>query len=77
MYFTTILSNSTEHIRCTGAIIRKSDLTIFYLKDEFINKIPAYEITINEVGNYLSLYEIHFNEVTFTLNCNKSKILTL
>lgn len=75
--FTTIPSNSTEHIRCTGAIIKKSDLTIFDLKDEFISKIPDYEVTINEVGNYLSLYEIHFNEVTVILDYNQSKILTL
>ncbi|MEW9079982.1 hypothetical protein [Terrisporobacter glycolicus] len=44
--FTTIPSNSTEHIRCNGAVIQKSNLTIFDLKDEFIEKIPDYEVTI-------------------------------
>lgn len=44
--FTTIPSNSTEHIRCSGAVIQKSNLTIFDLKDEFIEKIPDYEVTI-------------------------------
>lgn len=75
--FTTIPSNSTEHIRCSGAVIQKSNLTIFDLRDEFIEKIPDYEVTINEVGSYLSLYEIHFNEAMVTLDYNQSQVITL
>lgn len=75
--FTTIPSNGTEHIRGRNAIIQKSNLTIFNLKDEFIKKIPDYEMTINEVGDQLSLYEIHFKEATVTLNYTESATITL
>lgn len=75
--FTTIPSNSTEHIRCSGAVVKKSNLTIFDLKDEFIKKIHDYEVTINEVGDYLSLYEIHFKEATVTLDYNQSEVINL
>lgn len=75
--FTTIPHTGNEHVRVNNATIQKSHLTIFDLKDEFIKKIPDYEITINEVGTYLSLYEILFNEATVTLDYNQSKIITL
>lgn len=34
-------------------------------------------MTITEVGNYLSLYEIHFNKATVTLDYNQSEVITL
>ena len=75
--FTTIPSSGTEHVRADKAIIQKSNLTIFDLKDEFIKKIPDYEMTINEVGNQLSLYEIHFKEATVTLDYTESTTIAL
>ncbi|MBD5643889.1 pyridoxamine 5'-phosphate oxidase family protein [Clostridium botulinum] len=75
--FTTIPHAGNEHVRVNNATIQKSHLTIFDLKDEFIKKIPDYEITINEVGNYLSLYEILFNKATVTLDYNQSNTITL
>lgn len=75
--FTTIPSNGIEHVRINKANIKKSDLTIFDLKDGFIKKIPDYENTITEVGEYLSLYEIHFNQATVTLDYNQSCTITL
>ncbi len=75
--FTTIPSNGNEHVRVNKAIIQKSDLTIFDLKNEFIKKIPDYEMTIEEVGNQLSLYEIHFKQATVTLDYTQSDIITL
>jgi len=75
--FTTIPSSGTEHIRVDKANIQKSNLTIFDLKDEFIKKIPDYEMTINEVGNQLSLYEIHFKEATVTLDYTESATIAL
>lgn len=74
---TTIPSNGTEHIRVRNVIIQKSNLIIFNLKDEFIKKIPDYKMTINEVGDQLSLYEIHFKEATVTLNYTESATITL
>lgn len=75
--FTTIPSNGNEHVRVSNGMVQKSNLTIFDLKDEFINKIPDYQATINEVGQFLSLYEIHFNEATITLDYNESSTITL
>ncbi|WP_409069422.1 pyridoxamine 5'-phosphate oxidase family protein [Clostridium sp. FAM 1755] len=75
--FTTIPHAGNEHVRVTNATIQKSHLTIFDLKNEFIKKIPDYEITINEVGNQLSLYEILFNKATVTLDYNQSNTITL
>ncbi|MBB6713269.1 pyridoxamine 5'-phosphate oxidase family protein [Clostridium gasigenes] len=75
--FTTIPSNGNEHVRVNKALIQKSNLTIFDLKNDFIKKIPDYEITINEVGNQLSLYEIHFNQAIVTLDYTQSDIITL
>ncbi|ENK1243824.1 pyridoxamine 5'-phosphate oxidase family protein [Clostridium botulinum] len=75
--FTTIPHVGNEHVRVNNATIQKSHLTIFDLKDGFIKKIPDYEITINEVGNQLSLYEILFNKATVTLDYNQSSTITL
>lgn len=75
--FTTIPSTGTEHVRVNNAIINKSNLTIFDLKDEFIKKIPDYETTINEVGDQLEIYEIHFKEATITLDYTESTTITL
>lgn len=75
--FTTIPHTGNEHVRVNNATIEKSHLTIFDLKDEFIKKISDYEITINEVGEHLSLYEIHFNQAMVTLDYTQSDIITL
>ncbi len=75
--FTTIPSNGNEHVRVNKANIHKTDLTIFDLKNEFIKKIPDYEMTIEEAGNQLSLYEIHFKQATVTLDYTQSDIITL
>ncbi|MGL5150024.1 MAG: pyridoxamine 5'-phosphate oxidase family protein [Clostridium sp.] len=75
--FTTIPSKETEHIRVNKATIQKSNLSIFDLSNEFIKKIPDYETTIVEAGEYLSLYEIHFNQATVTLDYTQSDIITL
>ncbi len=75
--FTTIPSNENEHIRVNKTNIHKSDLTIFDFKNEFIKKIPDYEMTIEEAGNQLSLYEIHFRQATITLDYTQSDMITL
>lgn len=75
--FTTIPHTGNEHVRVNNAMIKKSDLTIFDLKEEFIKKIPDYEITINEFGEHLSLYEIHFKEAMVTLDYAQSDTITL
>lgn len=76
--FTTIpvLEESSEHIRVKNATIRKSDLTIYDLKDEFVKKQSSYEEIIAQAGEKLDVYEIHFNEATVILDLGKSGKLT-
>lgn len=71
--FTTVpvsIENS-EHIRVQNATVKKSDLTIFDLKDEFIKKLPSYEMIIAQAGEMLDVYEISFNEASVVLDLGK------
>ena len=49
-------------------LLKKSNLTIQDLKDEFIKKTPDFEMTVKQAGDQLDLYEIHFNEATLILD---------
>ncbi len=69
--FTTVPSGNSEHVRSVSADVIKSDLTIFDLKDEFIKKIPDYEMAIEMGGSDLILFEIHFSEAVVTLDFDK------
>lgn len=75
--FTTIPQNKTEHVRVRNSVVKKSSLSIFDLKDEFSTKIPGYESTINDVGDYLELYELHFDKATVTLDYNNCDTISL
>ncbi|WP_315119720.1 pyridoxamine 5'-phosphate oxidase family protein [uncultured Clostridium sp.] len=75
--FTTVPSKGNEHVRVTGAMIQKSDLTIYDLKDGFVKKIPDYEMTIEQAGSQLALYEIHFKEATVTIDFSQCGNITL
>jgi len=75
--FTTIPVGSSEQVRVTNATIKKSDLTIFDLKDEFIKKLPSYEMIISQAGEMLDIYEIHFIEAGVTLDVKQSGKITL
>ncbi len=74
--FTTIPSSGNEHVRVFNSIVKKSSLSIYDLKNEFIRKIPDYEYTINQVGDLLDLYEIYFPEAEVIIDfTNSSKII--
>ncbi|MBU5484473.1 pyridoxamine 5'-phosphate oxidase family protein [Clostridium sp. MSJ-11] len=75
--FTTVPSKGNEHVRVTEAVIQKSDLTIYDLKDGFVKKIPDYEMTIEQARNQLALYEIHFKEATITIDFSQYGNITL
>ena len=75
--FTTVPSKGNEHVRVTEAIIQKSNLTIYDLKDGFVGKIPDYETTIEQAGSELVLYEIHFKEARVILDFTQSGNITL
>lgn len=69
--FTTIPTGTSEHVRVNNGIIQKSSLTVYDLKDEFIKKLPDYEVTIAQAGDMLDVYEIHFKEAYVTLGIGK------
>ncbi len=75
--FTSIPERNNEHVRVNNAKIYKSDLTIYDLKDAFINKIPDYEMTIEQAGEELDLYEIHFHRASITLGISQSGEINL
>ncbi|MBP1856308.1 hypothetical protein [Metaclostridioides mangenotii] len=58
-------------------IVKKSSLTVYDVKDGFINRIPDYKSTIDNAGKYLELYEIEVKEVTVTLDLETSYTLGL
>ena len=66
--FTTIPEANEEHVRVTDATVNKSNFTIYDLQDEFVKKIPDYEMTIAQAGKQLDLYEIHFKNASVTLD---------
>jgi uncharacterized pyridoxamine 5'-phosphate oxidase family protein len=76
--FTTIpvSDQSSEHVRVRNATVKKSDLTIYDLKDGFIRKLPNYEMLIAKAGDMLELYEIHFKEANVTLDINQAGKVT-
>ncbi len=75
--FTTIPSSGNEHVRAGNAIVQKSDLSIYDLQDVFTRKIADYKETIQHVGENLVVYEIHFSEVSVTIDMTHSGIITL
>jgi uncharacterized pyridoxamine 5'-phosphate oxidase family protein len=76
--FTTIpaVAENSEHVRVQKATIKKSDLTIFNLKDEFIKKHPGYEMIIAQAGEMLDVYEIHFKGAAVILGLGKGGKVT-
>ncbi|EOR21158.1 hypothetical protein A500_14218 [Clostridium sartagoforme AAU1] len=78
--FTTvpkIPDENSEHIRVSTATINKSSLSIYDLKEEFIKKLPSYEMIINQAGDMLDVYEIHFKEANVILEVRQSGKITL
>lgn len=70
--FTTIPHEGNEHVRVKNGVVKKSNATIYDMKEEFINKMPEYAMTIEQVGQYLILFEIHFKEAEVTLDFEQS-----
>lgn len=60
--FTTIPQETTNHVRVHFAKVKKSELTVYDVADQWIQKIPSYDENIKQAGTMLELYEIHFSE---------------
>ncbi|MCX8132322.1 MAG: pyridoxamine 5'-phosphate oxidase family protein [Clostridia bacterium] len=74
--FTTIPQNSNEHVRARG-VVRKSDMTIFDVAKSFTEKIVGYADTIEQVGQFLVLYEIRFDKAVVTLDFENTDVIRL
>lgn len=75
--FTTIPHEGNAHVRVKEGIVKRSSLTIYDLKEEFIKKIPDYAITIEQAGEFLILYEIHFDQATVTVDFENSSCISI
>jgi len=63
--FTTIPTDGLAYTRVNNAVVNKSGKTIFDVKDTFAKKMPFYKDFIEQNGNTMDLYEIHFLKVMF------------
>ncbi len=66
--FTTIPHEGNAHVRVKQGTVRKSNNNVYDLKEEFIKKVPDYAMTIEQAGEYLVLFEIHFYEADVTVD---------
>lgn len=65
--FSTIPHQGNEHVKAKG-LVQKSDKTVFDVAEGFIKKIYDYKQTIDQVGEYLVLFEIKFDIATVILD---------
>jgi len=63
--FTTIPTSGLAYIRVNNAIVNKSRKSIIDVKDIFIKKMPFYKDFIEQNGNTMDLYEVHFSKLRF------------
>lgn len=75
--FTTIPTNGIAHVRVHQAIVKKSQLTVFDLEEQWVQKIPSYQENIHRAGNMLELFEIQFNQAVVILDMNQMTTITL
>ncbi|MDR0717844.1 MAG: pyridoxamine 5'-phosphate oxidase family protein [Azoarcus sp.] len=59
--FTTIPSKGLAHVRVHIATVKKSKKTIFDVQDIFVEKMPFYKENIEQNGQTMNLYEVHFS----------------
>lgn len=74
--FTTIPKEGNEHIKAKG-IVKRSNLSISDIAEDFIKKIPDYKDTIEQGGEYLILFEIDFDTAVVTLDFENIETYTI
>ena len=75
--FTTIPTNGLSYVRVYDTIVKKSEKTIFDVKDTFSEKMPFYKEFIEQNGNTMDLYEIHLSKILFFPNPDEYEIMEL
>ncbi|PKM66088.1 MAG: pyridoxamine 5-phosphate oxidase [Firmicutes bacterium HGW-Firmicutes-2] len=75
--FTTIPNEGNAHVRVKNGTVRKSNKTIYDLREEFIKRIPDYAMTIEQAGEYLIVYEIEFHTIDVTIDFENIGSMTI
>ena len=75
--FTTVPLSDTAYARVKQAVVKKSKKTIYDLQDALVQKIPNYASIIEQVGENIDVYELHFSEVNVALDFMHTDIITL
>ncbi|MEI5991998.1 pyridoxamine 5'-phosphate oxidase family protein [Enterococcus crotali] len=75
--FTTIPTSQTNHVRVREAQVRKSELSVYDVAEQWIKKIPSYEENIKQAGAMLELYEIHFTKAIVILGMDRRENIQL
>ncbi|EKQ53518.1 MULTISPECIES: pyridoxamine 5'-phosphate oxidase family protein [unclassified Clostridium] len=66
--FTTIPDGTVGIVRVKNATIKKSDLTVYDIKDGITKKYPNFATTVEKAGAMMEVYEVHFEEAEITVN---------
>ncbi|MBO0439310.1 pyridoxamine 5'-phosphate oxidase family protein [Candidatus Enterococcus ikei] len=75
--FTTIPTEQTNHVRVHEAKVKKSELTVYDVAEQWIQKIPSYVENIKQAGAMLELYEIHFTKAIVILGMASRETILL
>ncbi|PKM56538.1 MAG: pyridoxamine 5-phosphate oxidase [Firmicutes bacterium HGW-Firmicutes-3] len=75
--FTTIPHEGNTHVRVKNGTVRKSNKTIYDLREEFVKRVPDYAMTIEQAGEYLILYEIEFHTADVTIDFENIGSITI
>jgi pyridoxine/pyridoxamine 5'-phosphate oxidase len=70
--FTTIPHGGNSHVRVRNASAQISGKSVYDLKAAFSQKLPDYAQTIEQMGQHLVLYEVHFKEANVTIDMENS-----
>lgn len=74
--FTTVPHENSNHVRVTKATVQKSNLAIYDLKSALAKKNPGFAEVIEQLGDKIDVYEIHFQEANVILGFNKQGKVT-
>lgn len=75
--FTTVPQGDTAFARVKQSVVKKSEKTIYDLKDALVQKIPNYASIIEHVGENIDVYELHFSEVSVSLDFMHTDIIKI
>ncbi len=72
--FTTFPREGNAHVRGVGRI-QESARPLGDVAYGFVERIPGYKDTLDQAGEFLKLYEIHFQEVHVTVDFENSGVV--